>query len=346
MKLYKLLSIMAFGGMTFAFSSCENADKSFPDYEGGTSVYFAYQYPVRTIVLGNDDIVDNSLDRQHKCAIYSTMGGAYGGRNITIDIAVDNTLCDNLFFEDGTPVLPMPSTHYSLAGDKIDYKGEHWGNVEVQLTDAFFADEKALERNYVIPVVMKGQTGADRILAGTPLIEGDKPVRTNSDYWSVAPMDYVLYCVKYMNPWHASYLRRGIDKITENGTVTTAVRHAQSVEKDEVCGITTRSLKSSVFPVSMNTADGTTVNCDLLLTFNDKDECTITSATTGISATGSGKFVEDGEKKSWGNKDRDAIYLEYNVDFGTKQIATKDTLVLQTRGTNKLEVFSPKYVAN
>ena len=115
MKLYKLLSTMALGGLTFAFASCENADKSFPDYEGGTSVYFAYQYPIRTIVLGNDEIVDNSLDRQHKCAIYATMGGAYGGRDITIDIAVDNTLCDNLFFEDGTPVLPMPSTYYTLA---------------------------------------------------------------------------------------------------------------------------------------------------------------------------------------------------------------------------------------
>ena len=115
-------------------------------------------------------------------------------------------------FEDGTPVLSMPSTYYTLAGDKISYNGEHWGNVEVQLTDAFFADEKALGCNYVIPVVMKGQTGADRILTGTPLIEGDKPVRTNSDYWSVLPKDYVLYCVKYMNPWHASYLRRGIDK--------------------------------------------------------------------------------------------------------------------------------------
>lgn len=38
------------------------------------------------------------------------------------------------------------------------------------------------------------------------------------------------------------------------------------------------------------------MNCDLLLTFNDDNECTITSGTTGISATGSGKFVEDGEK--------------------------------------------------
>lgn len=346
MKLYKLLSLIAFGGVSLAFSSCENANNSFPDYEGGTTVYFAYQYPVRTIVLGNDELVDNSNDRQHKCAIYATMGGSYGGRNITIDIAVDNTLCDNLFFEDGSPVLPMPSTYYTLAGDKIKYNGEHWGNVEVQLTDAFFADEKALSNNYVIPVVMKKQTGADRILTGTPLIEGDAPARPNSDYWSVLPQDYVLYCVKYMNPWHAFYLRRGVDKITEGGEVTTTVRRAQSVEKDEVCEITTRSLQTAVFPVSTKSPDGTNVNCDLLLTFNDNNECTITSGTTGIAVTGSGKFVEKGEKKSWGNKDRDVIYLDYNVDFGAKQIAAKDTLVLQTRGTNKIETFTPKYRAN
>lgn len=39
MKLYKLLSTMALGGLTFAFASCENADKSFPDYEGDLCVF-------------------------------------------------------------------------------------------------------------------------------------------------------------------------------------------------------------------------------------------------------------------------------------------------------------------
>ena len=346
MKIYKLLSVILGSAMSFAFSSCENASNPFPDYEGGVSVYFAYQYPVRTIVLGNDPVVDNSADRQHKCAIYATMGGAYGGRNITIDIAVDNTLCDNLFFEDGSPVLPMPSTYYTLAGDKIKYNGEHWGNVEVQLTDAFFADEKALSNNYVIPVVMKKQTGADRILTGTPLIEGDDPARPNSDYWSVLPQDYVLYCVKYMNPWHASYLRRGIDQITENGTTTTVVRHAQSVEKDEVCGITTRSLTTAVFPVSAKQADGTTMTCDLLLTFNDAGECSITTETSGMTASGTGKYVVDGEKKAWGKQRPRCALSGLYLDFGIRKYATKDTLVMQTRGTNKIETFVPKYRAN
>jgi len=36
-------------------TSCENQDNEFPDYEGGTSVYFATQYPVRTLVMGEDE---------------------------------------------------------------------------------------------------------------------------------------------------------------------------------------------------------------------------------------------------------------------------------------------------
>lgn len=344
MKLNKILPLLALGTASLTFTSCENGDSVFSDYEGGTSVYFAYQYPVRTLVLGNDEY-NNERDNAHKCAIYSTMGGAYSGRNITLDIKVDNSLCDNLYFENGSPVLPMPSEYYSLLGNQIKYNGELTGFVEVQFTDAYFNDPKAITNNYVIPVVITGQTGADRILSGTPLIEGDTPSRTNAALWSVAPKDYVLYCVKYKNPWDAFYLRRGKDVITEGGVTSEVIRHGASVEKDEVCSIGTRSLNTAVFPVTTADNSGNAVTCDLLLNFNG-DECTIASGTEGISATGSGKFVEKGEKKAWGNKDRDAIYLDYTISMGSKTIATKDTLVLQTRGTNKLEVFTPKYVEN
>ena len=80
--------------MPFLLSSsyvCFNADKDFPDFEGGTTAYFAYQNPVRTLILGND-IYDNTLDNAHKCQIWSTMGGAYGGRDAYVEIAVDETL--------------------------------------------------------------------------------------------------------------------------------------------------------------------------------------------------------------------------------------------------------------
>ena len=69
------------------------------------------------------------------------------------------------------------------------------------------------------------------------------------------------------------------------------------------------------------------------MTFDEEGNCTISDESDDIQASGSGKFVIDGEKKSLGGKDRNALYLDYTVDFGNRNIkyATKDTLVLRTR---------------
>ncbi|MBK5721687.1 DUF1735 domain-containing protein [Dysgonomonas sp. Marseille-P4677] len=348
MKLSKLLSILLVGVLTTLVTSCENQDVEFPDYEGGTSVYFAYQYPVRTIVLG-DDTYDTSLDNEHRCEIYATMGGVYTNKNkISIDFVVDNNLCDKLFFENGSAVTSMPSNYYTLDGNQIILDHKLMGAVGVQLQDAFFADPKAMEKTYVIPLLMTKVQNADRILTGRQLIEGAP--RTYSEAWDIQPQDYVLYCLKFINQWHAKYLRRGIDHITENGVTSTNIRRKQYVEDDEICSVTTAGLKTANYPISTSVSvtgnDGSsivkTLTCNLLLNFNDNNECTISSTTEGYTASGSGKFVKNGDKNSWGNKDRNVMYLEYNVDFGVKQYATKDTLVVQTRDITA-EWFTPSY---
>jgi hypothetical protein len=83
------------------------------------------------------------------------------------------------------------------------------------------------------------------------------------------------------------------------------------------------------------------VATDLVLTF-DGDNVTVSSGTEGITASGTGKYVKDGEKMAWGNKDRDGIYLEYNVDFGAKQYQIRDTLVSRSREV-VMETFSPVF---
>ena len=70
MKLIKLIFAMSVGVfVSWTMTSCENQDNEFPDYEGGTSVYFATQYPVRTLVMGEDEmcIRDRSYLLQRKC---------------------------------------------------------------------------------------------------------------------------------------------------------------------------------------------------------------------------------------------------------------------------------------
>ncbi len=353
-------------------TSCYNSEREFPDYEGGTTAYFAYQDPVRTLVLGND-IYDNTLDNAHKFRIWATMGGAYGGRDASVDIVVDESLCDNLWFVDAggnaaSPVLPMPAAYYTLATNTIPYNGDARGYVEVQLTDAFFNDPKAMENTYVVPLLMTRATGIDHILTGTPR-EGLSPSRTNTEDWDVLAKDYVLYCVKYMNPWQGKYIRRGVDNVTEKGVTTTVVRKDFSLvnsdlqhykenpvnQNDEVCAIATKNMTQAIFPVSFKTS-GASITCNLILTFNG-NTCTVSTDDEGVTATGSGEFIAKGTERpeykdyQWGSNNgelvqRDILRLAYDVSFANKdiQVSAKDTMVVQTRESNKKEFFGPKYV--
>ena len=374
MKMKKYIYGVVLGALSLSYMSCYNADREFPDYEGGTTAYFAYQYPVRTLVLGND-IYDNTLDNAHKCQIWSTMGGAYSGRDAYVDIVVDPTLCDNLYFvnEGGNaaaPVLPMPTDYYKLSSNVIPYNGEPRGYVEVQFTDAFFNDPKAVENTYVIPLLMKSVRGIDHILTGTPR-EGLTPSRTNTEDWDILAKDYVLYCVKYMNPWQAKYIRRGVDQVTEKGKATTVVRKDMSLvntdlehykenpvnQNDEICSIKTKNMTQAIFPVSFKTS-GASISCNLILTFNG-NQCTISTDDENVTASGSGEFITKGTEKpeykeyQWGSNNggpvqRDILRLAYDVNFNDKdiQVSTADTLVVQTRESNQKVFFTPKYVKN
>ena len=354
MKLKKYIYGVALGTLSLTLASCYNADKEFPDFQDGTTAYFAYQFPVRTIILGND-IYDNSLDNAHKCQIWSTMGGAYGGRNAVVDFIVDESLCENLH-------------HYELLGNTIPYNGDSRGYVEVQLKQAFFDDPKSIENTYVIPLRMISVTGIDHILTGTPR-EGLDPVRTDLESWETPAKDYVLYCVRYRNAWHANYIRRGVDEITQNGTTSKVVRKDFSLvntdlehytenpvnANDEIATITTVGEKVARFTPSFKTS-GASLPCNLLLTFNG-DKCTISTDDANVDVTGEGEYITQGttlpEYKDyiWGHNNgeqvhRDILRLKYTIDFKDKniQVSTCDTMVVRDRDSNKKVFFNTKYV--
>lgn len=315
-----LLALMA------SFTACENGDQTFDDYEGGTTAYFAYQSPVRTIVLGDDEY-DTTLDKAHKLKILATFGGSYNGRNATVNVAVDNSLCDNLTFADGTPVKAMPKEYYQLSTTAFNFNGGMQGGTEVQLTDAFFKDPDAVKNTYVIPLVMQNQTGFDRIATGT-LKEGKTGSRTNASIWETAPRDYVMYCVKYQNKYSGWWL-------TNHNTSTDNIEKASKVQ------ITTRTLNSSVYTVEFQ--EGSNIlKADLLLTFDDKENCTITSLTEGVKATGSGSWADNGIH-SWNNKDRDLMELNAEITFaGGVKKNLNEKLVWWRSGVSK-EEFSYTY---
>lgn len=337
-SLYILAAVAGMG-----LCSCENGDWEFPDFDH-TAVYFAYQNPIRTITLG-EDFYDTSLDNEHKCQIMATMGGVYENtKDITLSIKVDDSLVDGFKFEDtGRDILALPSSHYSLSSSQIVIpSGKMLGGVTVQLTDAFFNDPLSTEVNYVIPVQITSVSGADSILVGEVKDGIANPQRLNSADWTTQPQDFVLYAVKYISKYDANYVRRGVDNYSGEKTGT-VVRHKQYVEKDESLQGQFRTLGINTVEWARPTQDAAlnNVDCRLNINFDAQGNCTITSNSEGVEATGSGQFVSKGDKNSWGGKDRDVLYLDYTVKYAGITCATKDTLVVRDRGV-KAEWF--KYV--
>lgn len=323
-------------------SSCENQDWEFPNFDIQT-VYFAYQFPVRTITLG-EDIFDTTLDNDWKFRIMVTTGGVYSSpRDVSVQIEVDESLAEGLLFEEnGDEIEVLSSEYYQLSSNSITIpRGQIAGGVEVQLTGAFFNDPRSIKKTFVLPVKITGVTNADSVLSGVPVVPN--PNRAIVDDWLPAPKDFTLYALKYINPWHGYYLRRGSDIVTgkvDGISDETITRRGPNVENDEINELVTESLTEVLFPLVFSGIGGENITADLLLTFDGEGNCTVSAANGDFTASGSGKFVKKGEKSSWGNQDRDAIYLEYEVDLPQMHVSSRDTLVMRNRGV-VMETFSP-----
>ena len=184
-----------------ATTGCKNGDRDFDDFEGGTTVYFPYQYPVRTILLGDGVEYSTELDNAHRFKVMGYGAGTYDSYEFTFNVAVDESLAQGVTFKDGRAVTVLPSSHYQLVSTTSTYAGNRMSGVEVQLTDAFFQDQASIAQTYVLPLRMSNVKGASKILE---------------------EMDYTLYCVRYVNPWEGYYLVKGTADQLEKCTIVTA----------------------------------------------------------------------------------------------------------------------------
>jgi len=335
-KLIKIIimkKIIALFSFILLLISCENIDSDYKDYDF-QSVYFPFQYPVRTLSLGNDKM-DNSLDKEHKFHVGISIGGLYAenSQEWTVDYEVDNTLVENFLVNANTDTLKvLPSTYYTLnpAGTVIIPKGSFSGLIEVQLTDAFFSDPTSLKGNYVLPIKII-DTSADTILSGkkTEALT-TTPNRHNLSDWESqkTPKDYTLFGIKYINPYHGKWLRRCqiVEKDPTNTTVISTISiHNRYAERDQIVELNTNSMAEVI---SNYVGNSFTSNMRLIVSGTT---VTVTSENGPLSAAGTGKFVTNGE--SWGGKPYDAFYLDYTYTLASgNKCSVKDTLVLRDRG--------------
>lgn len=320
--------------------ACQNFDIDHPDFDY-TSGYFPYQFPVRTLVLG-DYIYDNSNDNDHKFVISVAMGGVYENtQNREFGIEVDESLCNRVLFSAGGDTIhALPSSYYTLSDNSkiVIPSGKFNGGVEVQLTDAFFNDPLAIKNTYVVPVRITGSADVDTILVG----QSDNP---NADprvagQWIVAPKDFTMFAVKYINEYHGTYFHYGSSSVKDatNAVVENTTYSETYVENNGTLKLVTTGRNQ----VSLSTflkSEVMTGEVSMVLNFNGNN-CTIAAA-EGSPYTISGTGVFKSKEFAWGNKERDGIELSYTVSDGEHTYEANDVLVARDRGV-VLETYSPE----
>lgn len=285
-------------------SGCTNDPTDFPNYTTQT-VYFPYQYPVRTLVLG-ESTIDNSIDLQHAFSIGACVGGMYKNEKdwtVSFGLAPEYLRYLNAYqITDPTGALTtvkmMPAAYYNFetTADStiVIPKGSFSGLLRVNLTDAFFNDSNSYKTLYVLPIKIK--SASTTILAGVPnlsLQQNPFPNPVLSTDWKTgfAPMNYTLFAVKYNNPWHGTFFYRG--KQYKNGVLDNTY-HNQDQEMNATASVATAGYSKCLLK-RMGTFVATTNIAKLTFSadVNGIGDITISSAYGSLlGVTGTGKYYK------------------------------------------------------
>ncbi|MCX6327362.1 MAG: DUF1735 domain-containing protein [Bacteroidia bacterium] len=288
----------------FLISGCTNDPNDFPNYTE-QSTYFPYQFPVRTLVFGESN-VDNSIDLQHAFNIGACVGGLYVNDkdwNLTYGLAPEylNYLTNYQVVDPSgvtTTVKMLPSNYYNLATTSdstiVIPKGSFSGLLKVNLTDAFFNDTNSYKVLYVLPLKIK--SASTNILTGTPNVDlslNPYPNPVLSTDWATgfAPMNFTMFAIRYINPWHGTFFYRG--KQYKNGVLDNTY-HQLDIESNTTASVATAGFTKCLFK-RMGTF--VTSTNESMLTFSSDTEgvgnITVSSANGSLlGVTGTGKYYK------------------------------------------------------
>jgi len=321
--------------------ACKNFEIEHPDFKY-TSGFFPYQFPVRTLVLG-DYIYDNSNDNAKKFVVSVAMGGVYENtQDRTFEFEVDESLCNKaLFTLGGDAVKALPKNYYTLSSTNkiVIPKGKMNGGVEVQLTDAFFNDPLAIKNTYVVPLKLKSSADVDSILSGRTL-NANADIRIASQ-WIDAPKNFTMFAVKFINEFHGNYFHYGTNKVKDaaGAEVESTTYSTPYVENNTVANLTTaaRYQVTVTAPFRSTKITGT---YSMVLTFNGNN-CTVSApAGSAYTITGTGEFKS--KAYEWGNKKRDGIVLKYTVSNATNKYEADEVMVARDRAV-VMETYAPEF---
>jgi hypothetical protein len=340
----KILYLFSIAALLFG---CTNQDIEFPDF-AFQSVYFPYQTPVRSLILGDETEGDNSIDLGHAFSIGASLGGMYeNNKDRAIKVELAPELANNITDGSGNKLQLLPAQYYTATFDKIIIPaGSFFGKMRVDLKDAFFEDTLSTGVRYVIPVRITDAAG-DSVLKGKALPSIPSPDPRIASHWLVPPKDYVLFAIKYINPTHGVYLLRG--KRTNTTNPQDVVSYSKRfIDDNDMTKLTTKSMTESY----MSTVGGTSKEAgnakySMLLTFKNDDKTVIVAqkSTSTVEVSGTGKFYSKADPlaEGYNGKKHRTIYLDYTYKDGTNTYQVKDSLVFVDTDM-KFEVFTVEVV--
>jgi len=328
----KIVSIIITGVL---LCSCTNRDIEFDDYDY-TTVYFPFQKPVRTLILGDESVGDNSIDLERAFSIGLTMGGVYENKkDRVVSVAYAPELAENMInAATGDTIHLLPEAYYSaefLSEAEIDMTipaGKISGKTRIQLNDSFFQDALSADFHYVIPVRITG-AASDSVLSGEVAsgVALDTADVRNPEHWKTLPKNYTLFGIKYINETHGYYLYRGQRiNLSSNDTAW----YSERFLTDNVASLlSTLSLTENAMDQAAGMATDESFRMKLVFDHDAQELVVSRLDTTTVEVSGSGIYFskDDPESESYnGNKHR-TIYLDYIYNDGTDDYQVNDSLV-------------------
>lgn len=292
------------------------------DY-GTSAVFVAYQYDLRSFVLGEDasfefqvalgGVMQNTKDRKVTLSVdNSLLSGAVAGmknKNLSSGDYVGNAITDAGI----TAFKPLPASFHTIEGmdDLVIKKGAHTAAVKISATSAFAADPDACKPAYAIAFKIDA-ADADTVLQNK---------------------NYAVIAVRCENRFFGFWSRSGVTRTYDwTGAKTGESHEAASLVDSRQYEFTTVSANK----VNCNKVGG--FSGQMTLSFDGNN---ITVNSTDGKVTGSGTF--NGETLLQNRQ----IYLRYRVnkdDGGYDDV--RDTLSFRNRirdGVNEWQDENPEH---
>lgn len=293
--------------VAIAFSSCEQYEDYKTDYKYST-VYFPYQQPLRTVVMGE------GLDFE--------VGVVLGGRRDnqqreTVQYELDISLLA------GTGLRLLPEEYYTLSDESqmVIPSGSIFGRVTVNLDSSQFVnDSLSYQTTYALPLRIT-ESSVDSVLQGE--------YNEATGEYEVAPKDYTVVAIKYINPYHGTYYHKGVDYTynSEDQPVDTSIYSFPNLVNNFTWKLETRGPQTVMTNgIGGNTSgDGGTYAMKLNVDGTDVTLENVADGLSDITSVGGNSASYDPENETF--------YLEYSyTDNQGLRHEVSDTLIFRDHG--------------